>query len=272
MQTEFISEAIPPRFISMFAPDFESAETCFRRIFLLPSDIFRKDGYAMFGDNMNTIIRTENLTKIYPGKRKTVALDGVSFSVEQGEMLAVVGASGSGKSTLMHILGCLDEPTSGHYYLGGRDVSKMSRRALTKTRAETIGFIFQDFHLVPELTALENVALPLLYRGYAYHDAKLLARRSLARVGLANRQHHKPKELSGGQEQRVAIARALVGKPPIILADEPTGNLDAVSGHEVMKLLSELNGEGHTVLMITHDVTLARTLPRRLQINAGHCE
>ena len=204
---------------------------------------------------MSTLIRLENLQKAYPTSAGAIyALRDITLRVEEGEFLAVVGQSGSGKSTLMNILGCLDTPTSGRYWLREEDVSRLSDDEQSVIRGRTIGFVFQGFHLIPGLDALENVELPLLYRGMGRDERRRLAADSLEQVGLGNRLHHRPGEMSGGQQQRVAIARAIAAKPPIILADEPTGNLDSRSGREVMALLHALHREGHTVILITHDL------------------
>lgn len=219
---------------------------------------------------MEPMIRLEHIHKQYGvGKTGVEALSDVSFEVTPGEMVAVVGASGSGKSTLMNILGCLDCPSSGSYYLAGRDVSKLSDRKLALIRSRKIGFVFQAFHLIPSLTALENVMLPLLYQGASTSAARRLAVRALEQVGLAERMKHRPGQLSGGQQQRVAIARAIASRPPLLLADEPTGNLDSASGREVMRQIRALNREGQTVLLITHDPALARSIPRQIRISDG---
>jgi len=216
------------------------------------------------------LISLDNISKIYTlGGETVTALDNVSLDIERGEMLAVIGPSGSGKSTLMNILGCLDTPTSGHYRLDGRDVSSLSQRALSQVRGEMIGFVFQKFHLMPELTALENVELPLSFLGLSSAKRRTLATDSLERVGLCDRMHHRPNELSGGQQQRVAIARAIASKPPLILADEPTGNLDSAAGTAVMTLLCDLHREGHTVCIITHDNDIAAAVPRRIRLRDG---
>lgn len=217
-----------------------------------------------------SLIELDNISKIYSGGEGGVtALDNVSLCVERGEMLAVLGASGSGKSTLMNIIGCLDTPTSGRYYLDGKEVAKMSERQLSFVRSKKVGFIFQGYNLVPSLTALENVELPLIYRGISRSKSRALAKEALERVGLSGRAKHSPNELSGGQQQRVAVARAIAARPPVILADEPTGNLDTASGAEVMKLLHGLNADGHTVIIITHDIGLASEIPQKLCISDG---
>ena len=218
---------------------------------------------------MSTLIRLENLQKAYPTSAGAIyALRDITLRVEEGEFLAVVGQSGSGKSTLMNILGCLDTPTSGRYWLREEDVSRLSDDEQSVIRGRTIGFVFQGFHLIPGLDALENVELPLLYRGMGRDERRRLAADSLEQVGLGNRLHHRPGEMSGGQQQRVAIARAIAAKPPIILADEPTGNLDSRSGR-VMALLHALHRERHTVILITHDPAIASEANRRICIHDG---
>ena len=217
-----------------------------------------------------TFLHTRGLCRVYTGGEEVRALDGVSFSVDEGEFVAIVGRSGSGKSTLMNLLGCLDVPTAGEYCLGGRAVSTMSPRELTAVRNRTVGFVFQGFCLLPSLTALENVELPLVYRGVPPRQRRQLAEKGLERVGLSARMHHRPGQLSGGQQQRVAIARALVGQPQLILADEPTGNLDAESGQAVMSLLHALHAEGTTVVLITHDMGVAAQAQRVLYMDGGH--
>lgn len=196
-------------------------------------------------------------------------MDGVSLHIRGGEFVAIVGQSGSGKSTLMNMLGCLDTPTGGSYFLDGDDVSDMSDDELADIRNLRIGFIFQGFNLIPGLSALENVELPLIYRGMEREARKKLAREALERVGLSHRLRHKPSEMSGGQQQRVAIARAIAARPPILLADEPTGNLDSKSGAEVIDILKELNREGRTVILITHDNGIATMADRVVRIHDG---
>ncbi len=216
------------------------------------------------------LIRLDNLYKIYhPGPQEVRALDGVSLSVEAGEFVAIVGHSGSGKSTLMNMLGCLDTPTSGAYFLEGRDVSRLRDDELSEIRNVQIGFIFQGFNLIPGLDALENVELPLLYRGIGKSQRRQLAMDALRRVGLAERLHHRPAEMSGGQQQRVAIARAIAAHPPLLLADEPTGNLDTRSGREVMDILWDLHAEGRTIILITHDEGIASSAQRIVRIQDG---
>ncbi len=216
------------------------------------------------------LISLNNITKCYhTGAVSVRALSDVSLEVQRGDMLAIIGQSGSGKSTLMNIMGCLDVPTSGRYLLNDRDVSRLSERELSLVRGRQIGFIFQKFHLIPELTALENVELPLSYRGISPTARRRFARESLERVGLCDRLSHRPNELSGGQQQRVAIARAIASHPPLILADEPTGNLDSESGETVMRLLKELHADGHTVVLITHDPAIAATAQRVVRMKDG---
>lgn len=219
---------------------------------------------------MNELIRVENLTKTYcVGGSVVKALDNVSLSINKGEMVAIIGQSGSGKSTLMNILGCLDVPSSGNYFLAGKNMVCYPAKRQAKIRSHTIGFIFQSFHLIPSLTALENVELPLLYRGLGKEERRSRALEGLKKVGLNNRVFHRPFELSGGQQQRVAIARAIAASPPLILADEPTGNLDSQSGKEVMQLLHGLHAEGHTVVLITHDAAIAENTQRKICISDG---
>lgn len=205
-----------------------------------------------------TLIRCDGLTKIYhQGSSEIRALDGVSFTINSGEFVAIVGASGSGKSTLMNMLGGLDQPSTGEVYVHGQALSGLSSRELAQFRNETVGFVFQQFQLLPKKSALQNVKLPLHYRRPRPDNETELAEASLARVGLGDRTSHRPTELSGGQQQRVAIARALVGEPHLLLADEPTGALDSKTSKDVMKLLRELNGQGLTIILITHDHDVA---------------
>jgi len=216
------------------------------------------------------LLDLEDLTRLYTvGGEEVRALDGVSFSVRRGEWVAVVGQSGSGKSTLMNILGCLDTPTSGRYRIRGQDVSGLSDDALADLRNREIGFVFQTFQLLPRSTALANVELPLVYRGVPRGERRERAQAALAAVGLQNRMHHQPNELSGGQRQRVAIARALVGDPSLLLADEPTGNLDTATGEEIMRLFGELHRRGHTLLLVTHEPKLAARCPRAVRLSDG---
>lgn len=204
------------------------------------------------------LIEIKDMYKIYnPGENEVRAIDGITLSIEKGEFVAIVGHSGSGKSTLMNMLGLLDVPTSGTYYLDGEDVSDLTDDEQSEIRNKQIGFIFQGFNLIPSLTAKGNVELPLIYRGVKREERERLSVDALTRVGLEKRMGHLPAQMSGGQQQRVAIARAVAAKPPIILADEPTGNLDSRSGDEVMNILHELNDEGRTVILITHDNEIA---------------
>ena len=217
-----------------------------------------------------SLIEIRDIYKIYnPGENEVRALDGINLTVEHGEFLAIVGQSGSGKSTLMNMLGLLDIPTSGTYTLDGVDVANMTDDELSEIRNKEIGFIFQGFNLIPSLTAVENVELPLVYRGMKKEERNKLALEALERVGLSHRLDHLPKQMSGGQQQRVAIARAVAARPPIILADEPTGNLDSHSGVEVMKILHELHEEGRTIILITHDNDSANEAQRVIRIQDG---
>lgn len=218
----------------------------------------------------DNLIQLQDYCKFYQrGEENVHALDNVNITVEKGEYIAILGPSGSGKSTLMNLLGCLDQPTSGHYYLDGEDVSQLDFKALAKIRNQKIGFIFQGFHLLAHASALDNVALPLIYRGVSVKKRRALAADLLTRVGLEERMTHIPAELSGGQQQRVAIARALITDPVLILADEPTGNLDSASGEQVMALFDELLSEGKTILTVTHDNELAKRMPRTIRIADG---
>ena len=216
------------------------------------------------------MIRTHALTKTYTlHGRPMAALDHVSLHIPQGQYAAIVGPSGSGKSTLMHLLGCLDVPSAGQYLLHGRDVSALPPRELARVRGEEIGFVFQGFQLLPRLTALENVALPLLLQGMDRRARLARAEALLTRVGLAERLHHRPTQLSGGQQQRVAVARALAREPALLLADEPTGNLDGASTAEVLSLFDALHREGRTILLITHSPEVAARAQRQLRISGG---
>ena len=220
---------------------------------------------------MAKLIELRNVYKIYSeGLESEVrALDGVSLDIEKGEFVAVVGQSGSGKSTMMNVLGCLDIPTRGTYHLDGVDVLELSDKQLSRIRNKQIGFIFQQYNLIQNLTVLENVELPLIYQGIDPIDRRELAMQALARGGLADRAKHKPTQMSGGQQQRVAIARAISTRPPIIMADEPTGALDSRTGHEVLGFLQQLNKEGSTVILITHDNGIAATARRIVRIADG---
>ncbi|MBE3570041.1 MAG: ABC transporter ATP-binding protein [Bacillales bacterium] len=216
------------------------------------------------------MIRMENITKSYSlGGEVVHALRGVSLQIGKGDFLAIVGPSGSGKSTLMNIIGCLDRPDEGRYILDGKEIDKMIDSELATVRNEKIGFVFQNFHLLAKLTALENVELPLLYRGVKSKERQKIAYEYLEKVGLKDRARHLPNQLSGGQQQRVAIARALVGTPPILLADEPTGALDSKTSKEIIQLMKQLNEQGHTILLITHDWEVANEAKRIVRIQDG---
>lgn len=222
---------------------------------------------------MGALIHIENMKKIYnPGENEVRALDGIDLDIEKGDLVAIVGHSGSGKSTLMNMLGCLDTPTSGKYVLDGQDVASMTDNQLADVRNKEIGFIFQRFNLISNLDAVENVELPLVYRGVSKNERKQLAMEALKSVGLEDRMKHKPNEMSGGQQQRVAVARAVAAKPPIILADEPTGNLDTKSTQEIMEILKELHRSGRTVIIITHDEEIASQAHRVIRILDGRIE
>lgn len=219
---------------------------------------------------MEHLIELNKINKYYTGKNDKIhVLKDISLTVDKGELVAITGSSGSGKSTLMNIIGCLDTPTTGRYILNGKNILRTNEYNQAKIRNREIGFIFQGFNLVPALTALENVQLPLIYRGIQAHKRKLIAVEALKAVGLEKRMNHKPYELSGGQQQRVAIARAIAAKPPIILADEPTGNLDSHSGKIVLETLLQLNRDGRTILLITHDKYVAGLAQRRIKIIDG---
>jgi len=216
------------------------------------------------------MILIEDMHKIYKmGSSSVHALDGISIHIKPGEFVAVVGPSGSGKSTLMNMIGCLDAPTSGKYFLDGREVSKLRDDELAEIRNRKIGFVFQGFNLLPKLNALENVELPLIYMGIDSKNRHKMAVEALERVGLGDRLRHKPSELSGGQQQRVAIARALSSRPPIILADEPTGALDSKTGDEIIGILEELHSEGKTIILITHDNDIAKRAKRIIRMHDG---
>ena len=216
------------------------------------------------------LVEFKDIYKIYVmGDQEVHAIDGVSFSVNEGEFLAIIGQSGSGKSTCMNIIGCLDVPTSGTYLLNGTDVSKLNDNKLAEIRNEMLGFIFQQYNLLPKLNVLDNVKLPLMYKGLKESEQNKRAMAALERVGLADKFHHKPSQLSGGQQQRVSIARALAGSPSVILADEPTGALDSKTSKEVMAFLKELNEQGNTIILITHDNSIAATAKRVIRIHDG---
>lgn len=216
------------------------------------------------------LVEFQDIYKIYVmGDQEVRAIDGVSFSVYEGEFLAIIGQSGSGKSTCMNIIGCLDVPTSGKYLLNGTDVSKLNDNKLAEIRNEMLGFIFQQYNLLPKLNVLENVKLPLMYKGLKESEQNKRAMEALERVGLSDKCRNKPSQLSGGQQQRVSIARALAGSPSVILADEPTGALDSKTSKEVMNFLAELNAQGNTIILITHDNSIAATAKRVMRINDG---
>ena len=216
------------------------------------------------------MIRVEDLWRTYEmGDQQLHALAGVDEVIEDGEHVAIIGPSGSGKSTLLNVLGCLDSPTRGRYFLAGEDVAQLPEEALAETRLRRIGFIFQSFHLVPRLTALENVELPMIFGGVPLAERRQRARDALEAVGLSDRAEHKPSELSGGQKQRIAIARATIMGPDLLLADEPTGNLDTRSGMQVLDLLSDLNRRGRTLIVVTHDPVVARRADRVLVMRDG---
>lgn len=216
------------------------------------------------------MIKLVDVSKLYQtGSVTLAALDKVNLEIKDGEMVAVIGPSGSGKSTLMNMIGCLDTPTEGKYFLDGKEISRLNDNELSEIRNNKVGFVFQSFNLLPRLNAFENVELPLIYRGMKLPERQERVVRALSMVGLADRMNHKPTELSGGQQQRVAIARALVGEPSIILADEPTGALDSRSGAEVMEIIRELNEKGKTVILITHDNMIAQKAKRLIRLQDG---
>ena len=219
---------------------------------------------------MEDLVEIRDICKIYnPGENEVRALDHIDLKIARNEFVAIIGQSGSGKSTLMNLLGCLDVPTSGTYLLNGKDVSHLTDDELSDIRNKEIGFIFQGFNLIPGLTALENVELPLIYRGVSKRERMRLSETALEKVGLKARMSHKPAEMSGGQQQRVAIARAIAQAPPVILADEPTGNLDSGSTKEIMEILKGLHEEGRTVILITHDNEIAARAKRMIRIMDG---
>lgn len=222
---------------------------------------------------MTKMIKTTEITRMYQMGTETVhALNGVSIEIDKGEYVAFMGPSGSGKSTLMNLIGCLDTPSSGTYILNGNDVSHLTENELAEIRNREIGFVFQTFNLLPRATALENVALPLIYAGYGRTDREEMAYQVLENVGLGDRASHKPNELSGGQRQRVAIARALVNSPSIILADEPTGNLDSKTSQGIMDLFQEIHNEGNTIIMVTHEGDIAKNAHRIIRLRDGLVE
>ncbi len=218
----------------------------------------------------NILLSLDNVSKLYKmGETVVTALDGVSFNVERGEFLSIMGPSGSGKSTCMNLIGCLDKPTSGEILINGKKVSLMNQNQLAEIRNRTIGFVFQQYNLLPNLTVIENVMLPLRYQGVPVAERRKRAEKVLDRMGLSDRLNHKPSELSGGQKQRTAIARATVTDPALILADEPTGALDSHTGESVMDLFNEINREGTTIIVVTHDEKIGRSLPRTIRILDG---
>jgi putative ABC transport system ATP-binding protein len=221
----------------------------------------------------SSIVQFDNVRKTYQMGPVTVeALRGVSFDIAAGEYISIMGPSGCGKSTMLNLLGCLDRPTIGHYLLGGQDVSGMDDDALSAVRGTRLGFIFQSYNLIQQLTVAENIEIPLYYQDRPEHECRELACKLAARVGLTDRINHKPFELSGGQQQRVAIARALVNDPLVILADEPTGNLDTTSGVEIMKIFDELNAQGKTLILVTHDPTVGKRARRTIRLCDGQIE
>ena len=224
-------------------------------------------------NTVQNLIQLSGICKIYnPGENEDRALDHVDLQIDEGEFVAIIGQSGSGKSTLMNMLGCLDVPTEGSYCLHGQDVSHLKDNQLSEIRNREIGFIFQGFNLIANLNALENVELPLIYRGLGRQERRQLSREALKMVGLEHRMDHKPSEMSGGQQQRVAIARAIAARPPVILADEPTGNLDSASSKEILQILRGLHNEGRTVILITHDDGIAEQARRIIRIMDGKIE
>jgi len=221
----------------------------------------------------NVLLKLSNVEKVYRMDGISIkALDGISLMIKAGEFVAITGASGSGKSTLMHIIGCLDTPTNGEVFLDGQKVSDFSERQLAVVRNQKIGFVFQQFNLLARTSALENVALPLIYSDLLESKIEEKAKEALSRVGLSDRLHHHPNQLSGGQQQKVAIARALVTNPSLILADEPTGNLDSKSGQEILKVFQQLNQQGNTIIFVTHDQQVAANAQRIIKIKDGKIE
>jgi putative ABC transport system ATP-binding protein len=221
----------------------------------------------------DAVIRVENLAREYPmGAERVLALGGFSLEIRRNEYVAIMGPSGSGKSTLMNLLGCLDTPTAGSYWLNGQEVSRLSDDALARVRNREIGFVFQTFNLLPRATALHNVELPLVYRGLPARERRGRAEQALAQVGLAERMQHRPNELSGGQRQRVAIARALVNQPSLLLADEPTGNLDSTTSEEIMRVFGELHAGGQTIVVVTHEASIAAHAHRVVVLRDGRLD
>ena len=219
---------------------------------------------------MSSLIKIDNLSKHYFLSRNTVkAIDNISLKINKKEYVALMGTSGSGKSTLMNIIGCLDTPSKGSYYLNNKNVGELSDNKLAEIRNLEVGFVFQTFNLLPRMNALDNVALPLIYAGYAKDDRLKLAKQALKEVGLSDRVYHKPNELSGGHRQRVAIARALVNRPSIILADEPTGNLDSKNSNEIMKIFKRIHQKGNTIILVTHETEIAKNANRIIKLKDG---
>ena len=236
----------------------------------MPVETQTTDSYREDLVNSGVVIKTEELAKVYEmGAEQVHALRGVNVEIRKGEYVAIMGPSGSGKSTLMNLIGCLDSPTSGKYWLAGRLVSDLDDDELAYIRNKEIGFVFQTFNLLPRATALHNVELPLIYNGTPAEERIEKARKALERVDLADRMHHKPNELSGGQRQRVAVARALVNNPSIVLADEPTGNLDSKTGEEIMALFENLHRQGNTIILVTHENDIAQHAHRIIHIRDG---
>lgn len=220
--------------------------------------------------NLEPIIQIKNMTKMYElGGETVMALQSVSLDIQKGDFISVIGPSGSGKSTFMNMIGCLDRPDSGRYLIDNEDVGQMKSSQLATIRNEKIGFIFQNFNLIPKLSAVENVELPLIYRGMKTAERREVALSALKKVGLVDRANHLPTQLSGGQQQRVAIARALAGSPPILLADEPTGALDSKTSKEILEIMNLLNEQGHTIILITHDLEVAKQASRVVRIHDG---
>lgn len=219
---------------------------------------------------MMPLLRAQNLSKVYQLDGIVVkALEKINLEIKQGEMSAIMGPSGCGKSTLMHLLGCLDTPTSGKIFLDGKDISSLSEKELAKIRSQKIGFVFQSYNLIPRTSALDNVSLPLIYAGVNASERKKMALNALKLVDLEQRSQHLPNQLSGGEQQRVAIARALINEPQVIFADEPTGNLDSKSGAEIMKIFTALNKEGHTIVLVTHSLSIAKLTRRIIRLKDG---
>jgi putative ABC transport system ATP-binding protein len=236
----------------------------------MPAEITTSESYRQDLVDAGIVIRTEALAKMYQmGAEEVHALRGIDVDIRKGEYVAIMGPSGSGKSTLMNLIGCLDSPSSGRYWLAGRLVSELDDDELAYIRNKEIGFVFQTFNLLPRATALHNVELPLIYNGTPSEERIERAKKALERVDLVPRMHHKPNELSGGQRQRVAIARALVNNPSIVLADEPTGNLDSKTGEEIMNLFENLHGQGNTIILVTHEMDIAQHAHRVIFIRDG---